>query len=309
MSSSHISVLTRKIESAKRAAPNASGLEKFTEALEKGLREALSALLDGEIEATLERSGAQLPDALAAAPNPGVYYWLTGENAAPCALCVVSPSFASVLSERLLGGDLRAPNQEAAAGLIDFQMAGVLADNIIRILNQALTKYSSAQTRPTVTARRGVRSPSDAVGGFEPSAATCLSARLAYAGQEAAGAIKLYLPAAFIESAGLDAGGLPALRKQGQDPVWMEKMRRNILNTEIPLCAVLERISTNVGALSKLEVGQVFDLCPEALGNIEISVMTKAGPETVARARLGAVQQNKAIKLTTPIDPAFAEGF
>lgn len=308
MSSSQASVLARKIESAKRGAPSASGLVKFTSAIGKSFEEAISSLLGGEFDASTECADAALPEAVAAEAGPRIYYWLLGENGAPCALAVLSPAFAAVISERLLGGDLRAPGEEDTSSLLDFQMSGVVADLFLRALTGVLAKQAQASPSPALTAKRGARTPAEALSGFEPMDATCITLRVSYDGHDAPRAVRLYFPAAFIDAAGLHADAqFPALRAPG-DPMWPRKMRRNILNTEISLSAVLGRVKTNVGSLSRLEIGQIFDLDPDALSRIEIAATTDEGPAIVARARLGAYQSNKAVKLTTPIDPDFLAG-
>lgn len=308
MSSSQASVLARKIESAKRGAPSASGLSKFTSAVGKSFEEAMSSLLGETVEASTDCANAALPEAIISEAGQRIYYWLLGDNGAPCALAVFSPAFGAVLSERLLGGDLRAPGEEDTSTLLEFQMAGVVADLLLKTLSKVLEKQAQVLPAPVLSAKRGARTPAEALSGFEPVETNCVTLRVSYDGHDAPRAVRLYFTDAFIDSAGLHADSRVPLLSAPKDPNWPKKMRRNILNTEISLSAVLGRVKTNVGALSRLEVGQVFDLDPDALSGIEISASTDEGPAVIARARLGAVQSNKAVKLTTPIDADFIAG-
>jgi len=310
MSGAKASVLAQKIGRVKRAAPAPSGLAEFAAALGKAAEEAVGELLSASLEASVESGDARLPEALASAPNPGVYYWLLGDQGSLCALAVIAPEFAAVASERLLGGELGPPAENVSSSLLDHEMAGLLADVLSRAVNHVLTKRShQGVRRDSLVGRRGARSPQGALAGLDPTQAFSVSIRLAYAGGEAPAAIRLHFPAAFLDRAGLHGGAHSPKCPDPEDVSWASRLRKNLLHTEIPLSAVLGRIRTNVGDLSRLKAGQVFDLEPDAINSLEISAATRLGPAVIVRARLGSYHSNKAIKLTSPIDPDFIRDF
>lgn len=309
MSSAQSSVLALKTQRAKRAPAKPSGLGEFASALETALADRIGALLGAGLEATTESAETTLPEALAEAENPGVYYWLLDGTGAQCVLAAIAPGFAAVAAERLLGGDLDAPAQAAEASLLEHELAGLVADRLGEAIDAALVKtVSERPAAQTLTGRRGARAPAEALAGVEDGPATAVTVNLAYDEKSAAAAIRLYFPAVFLSRAGLSNGTGNAAGSGETDADWRRRMRMALLHTQLPLAAVLGRTETSVGELSRLKVGQFFALRPDALDAIELTAQTSLGPAVIARARLGAMEAHKAVKLTTPIDPDFIRG-
>lgn len=304
MSSANTSVLAKKIERAKKAAPASSDLSDFVAAAGKAMQDEIAELVVSPLEATAKSSDARLPEALAEATDPGVYYWLVAGDGSPCALAVVAPGFAAALAERLLGGEFAAPAAETESSLLDYEMSGLLADAMSRAINSVAAKRTKTISNNTVLAdKRGARSPAAAFADLDPMRALCVSLDLAYGDNSAPEAIRLFILTRFLDRTGVSG----ASNKAGDthDAAWAQRLRTTILHTELPLDAVLGRIRTNIGELSRLAVGQVLDLEGEALNALEVTAVTDAGPSIVARARLGSYQSHKAIKLTTPIEREF----
>lgn len=307
MSGVKTSVLAQKIARAKRAAPASSDIAEFVSAFGKALEETIGELLGAPTEAKIAHGEAKLPEAIENAASPGVYYWLTGERGSLCALATIAPGFAAAVGERLLGGDLEQPSEDVTPSLLDHQMGGVVVDAISRGVNRVLAKRARSGARgEAISGKRGARSPAEALADIDPMLSLCLTCDLVFGDLRALGAMRIYFSAAYL--AGVGAYGATPQRSQEKDAAWARRIRNNILHTEIPLSAVLGRIHTNVGALSRLKIDQVLELESDALNALEISAPTEAGPALIARARLGSYQSNKAIKLTTPIDPAFFIG-
>jgi hypothetical protein len=309
MSGATNSVLARKIERSKRVAPASTALADFVAALGKAAAEAFGELLSTEVEAEIGCGEARLPDSVINAAGAGIYYWALGERGALSALATIAPGFAAIVGERLLGGELSQPDEDAAPSLLDHQMGGVLVDALIRAVNRVLAKRArNGAKAEALCGKRGARSPSEALADLDPMQTQCLTISLKLGGIDVRGAIRAYFSSAYLESCGL-CGEIEARPPGGADDgAWTRRLRNNILYTPLPVSAVLGRIHTNVGALSRLQIGQVFELEPDAINSLEISAPTDAGPAVIARARLGSIQSKKAIKLMTPIDPEFIRG-
>lgn len=308
MSGAKNSVLAQKIERAKRAAPASTDLGDFAVALGKTVSEAFGELLSNEVETSIDCGQARLPDAVISSARDGIYYWVVGERGGLGALTTINPGFAAIVGERLLGGDLAQPNEDAAPTLLDHQMGGLLVDALIRAVNRTLAKRARKGAKAeALTGKRGARSPSEALADLDPIETQCLTINLKLGDIEVRGAIRAYFTHAYLDNCGL-GGGAETEPQAGADKGWPRRLRNNILYTPLPVSATLGRISTNVGALSRLQIGQVLELEADAINSLEISAPTDSGPALIARARLGSIQSKKAVKLTTPIDPEFIRG-
>lgn len=263
-------------------------------------------LLQGEVTVKLKAGGSRrLISLLAGAPDPGVYYWVTDEEGAPALLLTMSGPFASMLTERLLGGPLRAPEGEGAASRLEFEMAGSLIDVLSPALNGAFLKVSPTAPEEALGGKRGLVSPAAVMLEIEELEMSSIVIDLEIAGSSAPAAVQLLFVRSFLERLGLmDVEGAGS----AAGPEWSGGLKRNLLIAEIPLAAIVGRIPSTVGDLSRLEIGQLLELNDDALGGLDLVASTEKGPATIAKGRLGAFMTNKAVKLTTAVDPDFLAG-
>jgi flagellar motor switch protein FliM len=308
MPNENTSVLAQKIKTAAVNAGAFPDLSDFAAAVAKGAGAGAAELLQLDCEASHETRVASVKDVLASRPDPGVNYWLTDDRGAPAMLVSIAPQFSAGLTTRLLGADFSLPQDEAPATLIDFEMAGSLVDLLTPMLNDLIRKASPAPQKRLLAGKRGARLAKDAMG-EAPLAAVCEIAISFKIGEiVATKALSFSLPAAFAERVGLARRKAALAPDADAKAAWAGAMKRNLLNTELALGAVVDRISTNVGELSRLQVGQIIDLDPNALSRIEITAASDAGPVTVAAGKLGGYKTRKAVKLATGIDPDFLRG-
>lgn len=305
-----LSALVRKREAPKSAPPPQPGLEYA--ALLKGVGKTgdvvLHDLLQGEVEARPRAGGSRkLASHLAGAPDPGVYYWCYDEDGAPALLVQVSHRFAAMLTERLLGGPLKAPEGETPPSALAFDMAGALVDVLAPALNALVVKLSPGASEETFGGKRGLVSPPLVMAEIEELEMASIVVDLEIDGATLSAATTLLFARNLLERLGLvESGEAPALPTA--PPGWGEDWKRNLMTAEIPLSAVAARLPSTVGDLSRLEVGQVIPLGAEALADLDLVAETVKGAAVVARGRLGAWRGRKAVKLTTPVDQAFVEG-
>ncbi len=309
MASENASVLAQKIKAAAVSAGAVPDIAEFAALVAKAAGAAAAELLQTECEASFETRVAAVTDVLAGRPDPGINYWLLDDKGAPGALLSVAPPFAAALTTRLLGADFAlAQEADAPATLIEFEMAGSLVDLLTPMLNDLIRKSSPLAAKRMLATKRGARAAKEAMG-EAPNLAVCeIVISYKFGDLAAAKALSVSLPASFIERAGLARRKTARAVDADANAAWAEAMKRSLLNTELSLGAVLDRVATNVGELSRLQVGQIIDLDPNALSRIEITATTDAGPVTVASGKLGAYKTRKAIKLASGIDPDFLRG-
>lgn len=86
---------------------------------------------------------------------------------------------------------------------------------------------------------------------------------------------------------------------------WASHMHGTVLQTALPLKAVVEVLSLSVADCTRLELGQVIRL-PGA-SHKQLSVVTEVGGVLIplASSTLGVCKSNKAVKLLDDIDPEF----
>jgi flagellar motor switch protein FliM len=293
----------------KREAPKPQpGLEyaALLKHVSKAAQIVFSDLLQGEVEAKARAGGSRrLVSLLAGAPDPGVYYWVTDEEGAPSLLLTMSGAFAAVLTERLLGGPLRAPEGEAVASRLEFEMAGSLVDVMVPALNGVVAKVAPGAPDEALGGKRGLVSPAAVMNEIEELEMAVIAFDLEIGGAVAASAVQALFTRSFLERQGLieqEAGASEA------GPEWTGGLKRNLLVAEIPLSAIVARIPSTVGDLSRLEIGQFLEIEDDALGGLDLVAATEKGPAIVARGRLGAFMTKKAVKLTTEVDPEFIAG-
>lgn len=308
MSDTKSSVLARKISATGPKADAFPGLAKLAGAVAKAAETTIGELLDAEFKAQAKGRILPLRDYFADKPDPGFYYWATDDRGAPAALFDIAPAFASAVTARLLGGDLELSAGGARPSAVDFGMAESVVDVLMPALRGLMARLAPGACAKAFASKRGARARKEALKDRESTPVYSIRIDLSTDGAEAAGAIALSFPTAFLEEAGLMQRARPGAAHVKTNEAWADLLRRNILKTEIDLSIVLDRIVTNVGELSRLQIGQVIDLHPSALQNLDISAATDAGPVSIARGRLGSYHAHKAVKLTTPIDRDFLRG-
>ncbi len=309
MSAVNPSLLAQKIASTNSGAESFPGLSEFGDAISKALGSGVGALLQHPVTATISSNGVtSLKGEFQDSAAHGIYYWVLDDAGTEAMLVNITPSFSAVTTERLLGGDLVAPSQDQVSTNLDFQMSESLVTVITAALNIICQKQSEGQKRIELMGQRGVRTPKEVVGDLNISAINKMVVDFQFHEFQAPKAITLYFPISFIEQIGLAHQQTAPKAIVNQNTPWSDKFRQHVLNSELPLTAVLDYISTTVGELSRLQVGQIIDLHPNALRSLEVTVMTDTGPTNLAHGRLGSYQNNKAIKLTTRIDQDFISG-
>jgi flagellar motor switch protein FliM len=305
MADEKTSVLAKKIHAAKSSAASSSDISGFALQLAKITEKKTGELLEAEAVANASTQFGELGALLAGGADPGVYYWIADASGEPALLFSVAPGFANTITARLLGGELNATTDMPSASGVDFDMASALVDIMMEPVG-ALLQRTSKNVRLPAASRRGMQTLKEVLRERDRLPAAAITFDLDFEGKAAPKAFNLIFTASFLERAGVMQTSAKPAAVAGAD--WQALLRRNVLNTEIPLSVVLDRVATSVGDLSRLAVGQIIDLSPNALARLDICATTASGPVSVARGRLGALQARKAVKLTTGVDENFLYG-
>lgn len=307
MSEAKLSVLARMAGGDGPAAAVAPSGGALAGAATRAMKAACGSLLSAPVEARLAGGeNTTLEALLKPRPDNGVFYWLGDDTGAPAALFVVKPGFAAAVAERLLGGALSLPPETSEVSPLAFDMAAALIDVAAPALNGAFVRIAG-EMAPSLRGKRGVRLKAQALVDCEALPVSTMKFDLGLEAGEVKGAIEIVFARDFLDR--LDAPAAPVLvARNDPDSDWPARLRRNVLACELPLAVVLDTFASNIGDLSRLEVGQQIELDPDALSTLDISAMTDEGPVSIAKGRLGAMQTRKAVKLTTGIDPDFLRG-
>lgn len=121
------------------------------------------------------------------------------------------------------------------------------------------------------------------------------------------GDISIVVPLSVLDVVRASVSKAPKTAALSND-IWRSRMKRAASEATIPLRAVLHRTSYKTTFLESLEVGQVIEIPRAAPQNISLVMTAPNGEETgVANARLGAYEEHKVVKLTTPLHPSLIE--
>jgi len=125
---------------------------------------------------------------------------------------------------------------------------------------------------------------------------------LGEAGRTGRLSIVLPLSALDVIRASIQERNQQAARDRPND-LWKAVMRRAAAAAPVPVDGVMHRTSLSLAALQALEVGQVLEMPRQAVDEIRLTIPQPGGRTAVlATGRLGAFQDNKVVKLTTPPD-------
>lgn len=116
------------------------------------------------------------------------------------------------------------------------------------------------------------------------------------------GDFDLVLPLAVLDSyrAALPGPGAEAMRARRD--FWARHMTRAAREAPVKLSAVLHRERRSLEALQRLAPGDVLALPRDARERVEVRIDGRGAGETLALGRLGAVDGEKAVKLSTGPD-------
>ncbi|MEM9169144.1 MAG: FliM/FliN family flagellar motor switch protein [Pseudomonadota bacterium] len=305
----HGSILAQKVRGATISVDGFPELTAMAAYAAKNAGLTVSELLEVPTQSALASVRIhQLKDALHKAPNFGSYSWLIDTTGKKGALITVHPTFVAMLTERLLGGKLPPPDPERKITRIDVELSYKLVDAFIPAVNRTILRYAGPTDDLVLSRRFSAPAPDEVVGDVEAMTTFDVLIDLLIDEYSVEKAVRLTFPVDFVERAGLLNPRTKAVTASEASP-WRRKVGRNIRLLDVELKATLDRFTRTVGELSRLKVGQFIPVDEERLEKLELVVTTADGPAAIASGKLGALKENKAIKLTSPVDPSFVPPF
>ena len=114
-------------------------------------------------------------------------------------------------------------------------------------------------------------------------------------------ALKLDAVLALTNSAGSDSKGGGAL----SGPKAGSLSQPRVQNSSVQLDVVLDRLPMSIADCARLEAGTVITLPGTDRAKLKITAKTVDGPVEIADGELGVWKHQRAVRLKSPIDPAF----
>jgi hypothetical protein len=102
-------------------------------------------------------------------------------------------------------------------------------------------------------------------------------------------------------------GHQPALSPPAASGAGPDRLEHAVSRSSIDLHVQLEQLTLTIGECSRLQVGRVIPLPGADLAQVEVAAETLAGRVRIAQAELGLWRDQRAVRLTTPIDETFGK--
>lgn len=129
-----------------------------------------------------------------------------------------------------------------------------------------------------------------------------LSVSIAGPNGDGFGLFELVLPLGCIEKfAAEDA----AITNDIPQTSWEDQMINVAENSLLTLTAVVDRIKLPLGEILDLQVGTLLELSCGSLNDLKLEAQTESGTKTLLKGHLGALNTNKAFKITQTTDQIY----
>jgi flagellar motor switch protein FliM len=305
--SASTNVLSRKLRHGGVARSPLADTELLGETFARGVEDRIRLLVKTIIGTTVGTPRvSKLSDATAAIHGPSMLALIDVEDADTPGLIAVESDLAYHMIDLTLGGDpAQAPEPEARPfTAIDMALCRLHLDAVLAAFGHAI----GANLGRPLTKGLGIRDVRQNLSQLRlaPDYIDVLDIGMDLTLGEAGrrGSFRLILPLSALDviRASIQARNAQAARDRPND-LWKTLMRRAAAAAPVPVDAVLHRQRLSLSALQNLQVGQVLEIPRQAVEEIQLAIPQPGGRTALlAQGRLGAYQENKVIKLTTPPD-------
>lgn len=301
------SVVSRKIESARKISSPIPKMDevlaKFSKNVEKGARAYIGSVVEAMI---LDHEIKTFSDVLDGISMPAMIGVIDVDGKERAALLNLDLDLVYHVVDLRMGG-LPTELPEFVARrptAIDWSMCQPLVQIALDSLSMALAECFGRTNIVEFECGNFEHLPMLANIVQDTADVLCVQVSLDIGEAARSGNFELVLPLAALDAIKASIGKSSQVKADGKD-AWGDHMLDVVLSTEIELTPVLQSTPFSVAQLSKLEIGQVLPLEPDAHRNVSLNVTV--GDEAVALAggRLGALKGMKAIKLTSDLDADF----
>lgn len=240
---------------------------------------------------------------------PSAIFLLSFTDQKGMALTKAHPRLLGKVLDIYLGGDgsFEESNFQRSLTAIDLSIYGRFVDIIAKCFDDAVREHCGRSEIGVALRTRFEQQPG--MVRIAPDQAEVFVIKLNFhMNDDKRGAgLDFVVPVSVLESLKRD---LIAAQGQGSDVMrgaWEEHMMREVIETRLPLKAVIPAGAHTVGRLSRLAHGDVLELPLDAMQKIELRAQTMEGPVRIAGGKLGAVDWSKAVRLEGPVDERFLE--
>lgn len=303
MSRAADNVIARKVSSAPVSRPPIPRVEvigeDFAKLLDERLRRILKAITSSII---LSCEVKKLPRVLEAIPVPAMLGVIAVKNSLASALVNISNDLLYHIVDLRMGGDSEQSPLPTARSITALDC--VLARDFVEVLIQAFTAAVALNLRAPgldwMQLRQFEQHVSMARIAPENADVLVLNAGLDIGAAARSGEFDLIIPLSVLDSFKAASAQAPqAARGPDHADLWSARMIQAAREAPVPLAAVLHRLRLDIATLQSWREGQVIPLPEAARSRIELVVAGRPD-QALATGRLGALEEQKAVKLAEP---------
>lgn len=188
---------------------------------------------------------------------------------------------------------------------IDNAMCTPLVDMVLAGFSKGLSKAFGVEASTPMRCMYFEHLPMSANIAPERSDVLCVKVSLDIGESARSGDFELVLPFATLDLLTARLKKSSAISAANTRDAWAGHMLDVILETPMEIRSVIHSSIYSVAEISRLEVGGVLPLHDDAHRSVAVQMELPGEPMTIARAQLGALKANKALKLKTDPDPDF----
>lgn len=302
MTEQHTSLLNQKI---KCASFDASIYPRLTDLSERLVKLSLAAL-SRSTNVAVSANGIALnmgdgKSTLTSLQEGSVFYWIADAAGAETILVSVSPVLGAALCECFLGADFAIEPGAVAIEQPDAEMVKLFVEECIPPLNGCALHDPNMVISEGFQITKTMSTVQQVLKGQNVSMLFSVSLGLKVADQQERNLLSFHLPVENLERRGLLEFAKRADANDSDRSQWSSDLYNGVFSGEIELPVVLSKFKSTVGDLSRLEVGQILPLEENAQHALELMLPMEPEMIPLAQGRLGALKDNKAIKLTTDL--------
>lgn len=187
---------------------------------------------------------------------------------------------------------------------IDSAMCKPLVDMILAGLSTGLQKSFGVIDEIPMSCPTFEHIPMSANIAPERSDVLCVKVSLDIGESARSGDFELVLPFATLDMLNLRLKSSASITSNSRD-AWAGHMLDVVLQTEMTVRPVIHSAEYSVAEISRLEVGGVLALEPNAHMAVDLTLDSLGDSQKIGKARLGALKSKKALKLLDDPDPEF----
>lgn len=274
--------------------------DRFVREVERKIGELLRVSVSGMV---LETEVTRLSTVAEGVPVPALLGVLSFEGAEASALINFSADAVFHIVDLLMGGDPETcptPTTRSFTA-IDYGLMEDMLEAVAQSFETAVTELLDGTLKASFTVKDIQQNITNV--SIAPDNADVLYINSALDMGDAArgGDLDLVVPLSILDIVRSSVSKEEKIEDPSIKDIWRERMKRAAREADIPLTAILHKGRYKAQYLEDLEVGQVIPIPSNATQSISIVTKSTGPTETeIAKAKLGAFEGKKVIKLVSP---------